>query len=209
MSVGFNVGMGNGTESASESEAKVENAVLSELDAQIEPGVDPRNYYNAVKPGWDAKKDIWGGMKEPTAAKFKIRNMITNEIVAVSNKFLLTGVNRETREKFQILYGFDEQWMLSSFGKDVPMFGIVGVLINLKGDKDWVRDFHLFYETYMRDSVLVKNKRQVELHYSNRMIRGYPVAKTEYDDSANETFVQFNMSMLVRQDKVSGRSTEI
>lgn len=201
--VGYNNNMGNGTEPASTSEETVEKVVLSQLDANVEIGVDPKNQYIGTKPGYIAKKDTWGGMKEPVAAKFKIRNMISGNIIALSSKFLLTSVRRETREKFQVLYGFDEKWMLSSFGKDVPMYNITGILINLGGDKDWVASFHAFYETFMRASALVKGKNQVQLHYSNRMIRGYPVAKSELDDSTNETFVQFNISMLVRQDKIT------
>lgn len=199
----YNNNMGNGTESAETSEATVEEAVLSQLDANVEIGVETKNQYIGTKPGFVAKKDTWGKMKEPVAAKFKIRNMISNEFVAFSSKFLLTSVRRETKEKFQVLYGFDEQWMLSSFGKDVPVYTITGILINLRGDKDWVANFHAFYDTFMRASVLAKAKNQVQLHYSNRMIRGYPVAKTEVDDSTNETFVQFSISMLVRQDKIT------
>lgn len=180
----------------------ITDATIINIGQIVDAGSPP--FADSRETGSTYRKDVYGIMKEPVAAKFVIIDMRTKNLVAVSNKFLLTGVHRETREKFQILYGFDEQWMLSVFGEDVPVYTLSGVLLNLKDDKDWVRSFHSFYQEELRASVLVRRNRQAVLYYSNRMLRGYPIGRIETDDSNEETSVRFTLSMLIRKDRFSG-----
>ena len=199
----FDQDMANGTKSVEDIEASIDTSTLESIGEQVDAGGFADVYSDALENGSRYKKQIFGFMKEPRPAKFVVVDMNSKIPVVASNKFLLTGVRRETREKFQVLHSFDERWMLSTFGKDVPVYSLSGVLINLKDDQDWVRDFHYFYENWLRASQLVKSKQQAVLYYSNRMIRGYPIGKIEMDDSSSETSVAFNMNMLVRKDKIA------
>lgn len=192
------------------------SSVFSEIDSLIDLGtvVDLgtiKKNYNAMTGVIADKKNVYGKFKEPVPARISILDMNTAEYVVTSTKFLLTGVRREKREKFQILRGFGEEWLLSVFGKDVAIYGITGTLINLHSDKassddgkgaDWVRDFDELYDIFMRAYILVQKKYQVVLHYSNRLIRGYVIGKVENDNSENQTFVNFSMNILVRKDKM-------
>ncbi len=200
-SIDIDVDAAEGDSVVFDRETAINDDVLLTLGAQIESS-PPAVYDDSLVTGSRYKKQIFGVMKDPKPAKFAVLNMDTRAIIAASNQFLLTSVRRATREKFQMLYGFDERWMLSTFGADVPVYSITGLLINLKGDQDWVRSFHLFYDKWLRASSLVRNKRQALLYYSNRMIRGYPISKEETDDSSTETSVIFNINMLVRKDKM-------
>lgn len=197
----FVMGTIDAGELSSEVEAETKEAItIAQVSSDKQ---DRRSFLSATSNSDQTKKDIFGAMKEPIAARFSIVNL--NDLkthVASSNKFILTSVRRETKEKFQVLYGFDEEWMLSVFGQDVPMYSISGILMNLSGEQDWVGAFHLFYNKFMRASKLVRKNRQVALIYSNRIIRGYPISKIETDNSENETYVQFNINMLVKYDSV-------
>lgn len=200
---GSESGFVDGSKAVEDVSADIDASVLEIIGQQVNVGVLGSGYQNALKTGSRYRKEVFGVMKDPSPAKFVVINMDTNAPIVASNKFLLTSVRRVTAEKFQVLYGFDEKWMLSTFGADVPIYTLSGVLINLKGDQDWVSDFHNFYENWLKASSLVRNNRQAVLYYSNRMIRGYPISKTEIDSSEAETSVAFTIDMLVRKDKVA------
>jgi len=61
---------------------------------------------------------------------------------------------------------------------------------------------HRSEENYLRAYVLVREKWMAVLHYSNCWIRGYPISFNESETAKTETYVPFNMQMVVRKDKM-------
>lgn len=166
--------------------------------------------YSGLVTGSRTKKDLFGTFKTPKAARISVLDLSEPgpRYIATSTQFLLTGVNRQRQEKWQAIYGFDEEFMFSSFGQDIPVYRISGGLLNMSGDKyDWTRNMHQYYEDYLRAKRLVQLKRVAVLHYSNRWVRGYPVRFTENETAQTDTYSTFSIDLVVRRDRFAGRTT--
>ena len=208
MTLDINTDLAAGTKDPSEVfsdiDANLDAFTLSELST-----LGTRNY-NALTGSIPDKKKVFGKLKKPKPARLSVINMKTGKYEVTSTKFILTAVRRDKREKFQATTGFGEEFLFSVFGKEISIYSISGTLMNLSSDgvtedghgMDWVRDMDEFYDLYLRAYKLVKENRQAVLHYSNRIIRGYIIGKIESDDSNSESYVNFNMSMVVRKDKM-------
>jgi len=189
--------------------SKSPEAVFAEMNALIDAALTPTadistagKNYNGLRSDSKVIKNVFGNLKEPVAARLSVIDMATSEYIVTSTRFILTAVNISSSEKFQVTYSFDEEWLFSVFGKEVPIYDISGILINFKSPHDWTKDFKELYENYMRAYVLVKNKWMAVLHYSNRWIRGYPIFYSNMASSETETFAPFSMRMVVRKDKM-------
>ena len=188
---------------------KPPEAVFSEMETLMEANLTAaadlstvKLDFNGLRQGSKTYKDVFGRLKEPVAARFSVMDLNTAEYIVTSTKFLLSSVQPSSREKVQAIRGFGEEYFFNAFGKDVPIYTISGVLINFRSAHDWVRDFKDLYENYLRAYVLVREKWMAVLHYSNRWIRGYPISFNESETSEAETYVPFNMQMVVRKDKM-------
>lgn len=184
--------------------AQVFSDITGEVRKALEassPNDDTIKNFNAIIEGLNIK-DIHGTMKTPRPAELGVINMATGKYVAKTTKFILTGVARSKREKFQVTHGFDEEWLMTVFGKDVSLYRLSGYLVNLGGEKDWPRYLDFVYDHYLRAAVCVDNGWQVYLKYSNRVLRGYVVGKSEEDISEHDSYLQFSLDYLIRKDSM-------
>ena len=198
MSLDMNAELLNGDKTPAQVFSDIASAVDTNL-LEANSTDTPKNY-NALTLGDQVRKDVNGSFKTPRAAELGVIDMATGKYIAKTTKFILTGVSRPKIEKYQVTHGFDEEWLMTVFGKDISLYTISGVLINGNGEKDWVHDFDEIYDSYLRASVCVDRGWQVYIKYSNRIIRGYIVGKMEADDSEAEAYINFSANFLVRKD---------
>lgn len=177
---------------------------VKDIDPFIRFSSDLLLDYNALKTGSTYRKMILGTPKDPVPARISVLDLAADKYVATSTSFLLLTVQRDRREVVQMVRGFDEKFLITSFGRDIPVYNISGALLNLKGPQDWVSMMNDFYENYLRASKLIEHNYQAVLHYSNRWMRGYMLSFSETDRSDNNLYLGFGMSMAIRRDRVVG-----
>ncbi|MFA7709572.1 MAG: hypothetical protein WCY30_00535 [Candidatus Neomarinimicrobiota bacterium] len=180
--------------------SELESLVDAQMMATDEFAKDVINHIG-LKDGDKIIKNVVGSLRDPVAARISVLDMKTSSYIITSTKFILTSINIANSEKVQATHSLDEEWLLSVFGKEIPVYTIGGVLMNYDGEGNWIRYFKDLYENYLRAYILAKNKWMAVLHYSNRWIRGYFTNYTIDDRSEYGTYVPFTMMMIVRKDK--------
>jgi len=150
-----------------------------------------------------AKKDTLGTIKEPVAARFLISKLDAtqenNDIYQI-RRFILTVVQRTSREKVQALQAFDSKFFLTSMGEEIPVYTISGILLDMSGEHDWSTQFDNEYNTKLKASCLIKDGNIAILIFGNRWIRCYPINYTRVHSADTESYCRFDMDLLVRED---------
>lgn len=126
-------------------------------------------------------------------------------------KFILTEVRENRREKFQIFETFDLP-SIFFFNERTKMYSFSGYLVDgehqeRRGSKvtdarEWTTQFKKLWDSKLRGTVLAKNGHIAILNFNNNLIYGYPVNLT-LGNSANAPFIaSFSFDMIVVDHKL-------
>jgi hypothetical protein len=128
-------------------------------------------------------------------------------VVAYTNRFYLTNVQRESKERMQIAETFGEA-AVSFFDAQTRIYNFSGSLLeNNTADKGsftyrylWASAFQKLYDDIARGSKLTQNKNIAVLSFENYLIYGW-LANLVMAQNSAETTHQFSFSMVVRDHK--------
>ena len=134
------------------------------------------------------------------------------------SNFILTGVQEDRREKFQIFETFGDP-ALFFFDKKTPIYGFSGFLIDsdhvdsnnpdgtelLKGS--WANVFRELWESEFRGTQLIKNNAIAAISYSKTIVYGYPINLSIQTDSRQPHTVAFSFNMVVKKHKLEQASS--
>jgi hypothetical protein len=129
--------------------------------------------------------------------------------------FILTSVQEDRREKFQIFETFGDP-ALFFFNKKTPVYGFSGFLIDSKhkdetrpggitDDKNsWSNEFRQLWENEMRGTKLIEANKIAAVAFRNTIIYGYPVNLSIQTDARQPFTAAFSFNMVVKKHKLEG-----
>ncbi len=131
--------------------------------------------------------------------------------------FILTSVQEDRREKFQIFETFGDP-ALFFFDKKTPIYSFSGFLIDSEhkdqtrpgaepDDKSsWANEFRQLWETEIRGTKLIENNKIAAIAFKKTIIYGYPVNLSIQTDSRQPFTSAFSFNMIVKKHKLEGVS---
>ncbi len=131
--------------------------------------------------------------------------------------FILTSVQEDRREKFQIFETFGDP-ALFFFDKKTPIYSFSGFLIDSDhknqtrpgvepDDKtSWANEFRQLWETEIRGTKLIENNKIAAIAFKKTIIYGYPVNLSIQTDSRQPFTAAFSFNMVVKKHKLEGVS---
>lgn len=131
--------------------------------------------------------------------------------------FILTSVQEDRREKFQIFETFGDP-ALFFFDKKTPIYSFSGFLIDSEhqdetrpgtppDDKSsWANEFRQLWETEIRGTKLIENNKIAAIAFKKSIIYGYPVNLSIQTDSRQPFTAAFSFNMVVKKHKLEGIS---
>ncbi len=129
--------------------------------------------------------------------------------------FILTSVQEDRREKFQIFETFGDP-ALFFFDKKTPIYSFSGFLIDSEhkdqtrpgaepDDKSsWANEFRQLWETEIRGTKLIENNKIAAIAFKKTIIYGYPVNLSIQTDSRQPFTAAFSFNMVVKKHKLEG-----
>jgi hypothetical protein len=131
--------------------------------------------------------------------------------------FILTSVQEDRREKFQIFETFGDP-ALFFFDKKTPIYSFSGFLIDSEhknetrpgapptDEKSWANEFRQLWETEIRGTKLIENNKIAAIAFKKTIIYGYPVNLSIQTDSRQPFTAAFSFNMIVKKHKLEGVS---
>ena len=133
------------------------------------------------------------------------------------SKFILTSVQEDRREKFQIFETFGDP-ALFFFDKKTPIYSFSGFLIDSEhkdqtrpgappDDKgSWANEFRQLWETEIRGTKLIESNKIAAIAFKKSIIYGYPVNLSIQTDARQPFMAAFSFNMVVKKHKLEGIS---
>lgn len=131
-----------------------------------------------------------------------------------TNKFLLTGLQRQSIEKSQVLETFGEP-AIFFFDERVRTYILTGEILDSLGsdaagnDYNWSNNLQAFYNNYLRGSILAKNGNIAMLTVLDHEIYGYPLSLNIASSSYKPNISSFSMNFLVIKHKFDYRKVQL
>ena len=131
--------------------------------------------------------------------------------------FILTSVQEDRREKFQIFETFGDP-ALFFFDKKTPIYSFSGFLIDSEhkdqtrpgappDDKgSWANEFRQLWETEIRGTKLIESNKIAAIAFKKSIIYGYPVNLSIQTDARQPFMAAFSFNMVVKKHKLEGIS---
>jgi hypothetical protein len=114
-------------------------------------------------------------------------------------KFILENVTESHIERTQIIETFGDFYVFM-FGERPPQYNFAGTLINAQ-NANWVSDFMLMYNLYLRGTRCVERNAKAILTYGGRMVEGLIPNITLTTNAQVEGGVGFQFSVIVFERK--------
>jgi hypothetical protein len=140
-----------------------------------------------------------------------------NAIPHVFTNFILTNVQEDRREKFQIFETFGDP-ALFFFDKKTPVYSFSGFLIDSEhkdevrpgtppDDKgSWANEFRQLWETEIRGTKLIESNKIAAVAFKRSLIYGYPINLSLQTDARQPFTAAFSFNMVVKKHKLEGVS---
>lgn len=131
--------------------------------------------------------------------------------------FILTSVQEDRREKFQIFETFGDP-ALFFFDKKTPIYSFSGFLIDSEHQDEtrpgappddkgsWANEFRQLWETEIRGTKLIEGNKIAVIAFKKSLIYGYPVNLSLQTDARQPFTAAFSFNMVVKKHKLEGIS---
>jgi hypothetical protein len=130
----------------------------------------------------------------------------SEDIIPAYTKFIMESVQETHQERSQIVETFG-QFYTFFYGERPPMYNFQGILINTQ-NANWVSDFMLTYESFLRGTRCVEQKAQAVITYGGRQIQGYILSTNNQTQAVNQEGVRFGFQMVVTKRRFIGFSED-
>lgn len=144
---------------------------------------------------------------ERVGAIIYIRNK-NSEIISMTNKFYLTQMSIQHKERVQLMEAFDSA-NVSFFGHAVVVYEFAGVAVDWASQDKYnkYQYFHqssllTLYKDSLRGSRLLEKDSIAVLKVYNHTIVGYPLNFNVVYNANNDKFAQFSMSWVITEHKL-------
>lgn len=130
-----------------------------------------------------------------------------DEIVHMTNRFVLAGFSMSFQEKVQILETFDAS-SVSFFGNTAKVYGFQGQAVDYPSTDNMASTMHQsslihMYENQLRGTQLLKRGHIAVMKIMNHLVYGYPMNMDVSYNASSDKFTTFNLSWLVTQHTLS------
>jgi hypothetical protein len=185
-------------------EEQAETAIAAAIASSTNPA------FNIVLPNIKGKKSAQHLAEEINSSNEAVDALIyildrSSSVVAVTNKFYLTGLQMTFKERAQLLETFSSS-NISFFGDSIKVYHLTGIALDYASQEEAgeYKFFHqsslmLLYNELLRGSQLIQNKQIAVLKVLNHTIYGYPLNLVTAYSAPNDKMAQFSISWLVTQ----------
>lgn len=142
--------------------------------------------------GVNTKPETYATLQLVEAGKLEAEPKYTFE------EFLLQQVQEAAQEKYQLVETFGET-VGFFFGARPKVYSYSGTLMNTE-DYPWRDNWKRFYETKLRGTKLVEQKRRAYLTYDYVLREGYILSMSMSDMSAKNNSVDFSFVMFITKE---------
>jgi len=129
------------------------------------------------------------------------------DLIPAYSKFLLDSVQESRSERSQIVETFGDFYVFM-FGEKPSVYSFSGQLVNSK-NANWVTDFMLMYDLYLRGTKCVELDAKTIITYGGRQIEGFILSIATQTNAAIEGAVGLNFQVLVTEKKLYGFSEDL
>lgn len=136
-------------------------------------------------------------------ANFQSRNL--GDVVATSDKFFLQAIGEARQEKVQVMETFGAPSILF-FNERTRVYNFRGTMLDAKQKQgtysdqivyNWATAFKMFYEEYLRGSILSKENNIAILTVNDQVFMGYPTSLTINTDANQPMLGGFQMTWII------------
>ena len=144
-------------------------------------------------------------------ATLAIRSAADGTLTAYTQEFILTDVQQEDGDKYQLDETFGD-WALTTFGRSPTFMTCSGVLLNGKGEdgyginQNWAQAFASLYKEQIQAD-LGRLKNTVVLLFDGRMITGIILKMSRRQNSNPDVMISFSWVMLVISEQAIREDT--
>ncbi len=186
--------------------------IVTDLEAGLALSVDESSLY------FPSDKDYDGGTKSVDGPAFLlIKNKNTGNLVAATNKFLITNWQETRVERLQVLETFHSS-TLNWFDEKTRNYSFNGILLEaeraiplLTKDVDevahtylWSQSFRKLWDDHLRGSKLVEAQNICVLSMMNNVMFGYPHAIAFSTSAQNTDVVAFQFQFICTKQNTLG-----
>ena len=129
------------------------------------------------------------------------------DLIPSYTKFILESVQEAHSERQQVVETFGDFYVFM-YGERPPIYNFGGTLINSR-KANWLADFMLMYERYLRGTRCTEHKARVLLTYGGRQVEGYIINTSNQTAASTQEGVSFSFQMIVTSRKLLGVSSEL
>lgn len=129
------------------------------------------------------------------------------DLIPAYSKFFLESVQESRSERSQIVETFGDFYVFM-FGEKPSVYNFTGQLVNAK-NANWVTDFMLMYELYLRGTKCVELDARTIITYGGRQIEGFILGISTQTNAAVEGAVGLSFQVIVTDKKYYGFSGDM
>lgn len=130
-----------------------------------------------------------------------------SDLIPSYTRFILESVQEAHSERQQIVETFGDFYVFL-YGERPPIYNFGGTLINSK-NANWVSDFMLMYERWLRGTRCAEMKARALLTYGGRQVEGYIINTSNQTAASSQEGVPFSFQLIVTSRKILGVSQEL
>jgi len=204
---------------AKESRAKKDN--IGDGSTQTENSTDEVGAYDAMKllgvassnektitDNYRKTRELQSFVHDETPASIRIiTEKDKKDLIPSYTKFILESVQEAHSERQQVVETFGDFYVFM-YGERPPIYNFGGTLINSR-KANWLADFMLMYERYLRGTRCTEHKARVLLTYGGRQVEGYIINTSNQTAASTQEGVSFSFQMIVTSRKLLGVSSEL
>lgn len=180
--------------------------LVGDTTTSVAEGADYYRYGSKGVNGTPARGMISFAHDETEASIRIIREDGNTDILPPYTKFILESVQEAHSERHQIVETFGEHYVFM-YGERPPMYNFGGSLIN-SNNANWVNDFMLMYERYLRGTRCTEQKTRALITYGGRQVEGYILNTSNQTAASSQEAVNFSFQLLVTSRKILGVSSD-
>lgn len=170
--------------------------------------ITSKNERGAITDSYRENRTINSFANDNTPASIRILSEKDNkDLIPTYTKFILESVQESHSERQQIVETFGDFYVFM-YGERPPIYNFGGTLINSK-NTNWVADFMLMYERYLRGTRCAEKKARILLTYGGRQIEGYIINTSNQTAASTQEGVSFSFQMIVTSRKLLGVSSDL
>lgn len=186
--------------------------IITDLEASLQLELNESSLY------FPPQKDYDGNISEIQEPGYLlIKNIDTGNIVAATNKFLVTDWQETRMEKLQVIETFHSS-TLNWFDEKTKNYAFAGVLLeaeraipllsldtdNVKHTYLWSQSFRKLWSEYLRGTKLVENNNICVISLMNNIMFGYPHSINFTTNANRPNLVNFQFQFICAKQHIVG-----